>query len=592
MLGRSVAGWALLAIARAAARVAVIPRPPAEVAAIVGRSLIVTVPWMLATPWLVDLAGRIALRRGRARVLLAHALTILACTLVDSVWSFLALRWTGQEITVGPALWWLGRLDQTLFLYLCLVAIGAAIRHRERLDRARARQSRLATQLLHARLHALSLQLHPHFLYNTLNAVSELVHRDAAGARETVGSLRELLRRTLDSGPAQEHSLREELALLEPYVRIQRTRFAGLTLRTEVEPDALGTAVPRLLLQPLVENAIRHGISRRAGPGSVTVRARREGERLVLEVEDDGVGSTADVTREGIGLGNTRARLRELHGEAAALTLRPGAGRGMVARVECPVREAVNGDPVDPTDGGGEPVGEHRIDPRRIPVLLAAGWLVLAVLGAHEDYLAGFLLGTPDPFLAVLVPRLGEALVWLGLTPAVVWLAHRLALASRGWARLAAGHLAGAAVISSAHLALTVRFISPDLSPNLVATVLVVDLALYAALAAAAHAWTLGRIAGLSHAEAARLEGELAAARLDLLRWQLRPELLFRALDTIGELATTDPAAADDLTGRLGELLRVVLQAGPASANRVPAEIESFAAFLDGAAGTACGVSA
>ena len=220
---------------------------------------------------------------------------------------------TGYPITVSPVVWYLVRLDQVCFLYLCLVGLGVGLRHRARLDAALVRAASLHAELLQARLHVLALQLHPHFLFNTLNAVSELVHRDAAAARRMLDSLRDLLARSLDAGAAQEVPLREELALLEPYARIQRTRFAdSLDIRVEAAPETLDAAVPRLVLQPLVENAIRHGTARRVGAGSVVVRSTAAAGRLVIEVADDGAGLSSGPGREGLGLANTRARLTQL----------------------------------------------------------------------------------------------------------------------------------------------------------------------------------------------------------------------------------------------------------------------------------------
>ena len=586
-LGLSAAGWTLLALARTLARVAAVPRPPAEAAAVFGRVLLVSLPWALATPWLVLLAERLSWRPGaRLRTLGVHLAAMAGWTAAESWWAWLVLHRTGQPIEVGPALFFLGRIDQSVFLYLCLVAIGVGLRHRRRLDATLVAGARLRTQLLHARLHVLSLQLHPHFLFNTLNTVSELVHRDARAARSMLDSLAELLRRSLEAGTAQEVTVGEELALLEPYSRIQRTRFAGtLAIGVEAAPSALTAMVPRLVLQPLVENAIRHGTARRAGPGRVTVRALVRAGRLVVEVEDDGPGPSRR-GEEGVGLGNTRARLRELHGEGAQLVLLPAGPRGTVARLECPLRSESAGSSAASFDLSAEPADEPRPEPAvwRIAAALAAGWMLVGTLGAQEDYLAGHLLGTPDPLAAVLVPRLGEALLWLLLTPLVLWWARWLARRRPSWPVLGAAHLAGAAVAAGLHVGLTLELVSPSLTPNLVATVLVADLSVYAAVAAAGHAWVVRRLAAEHRVAAATLQAELAATRLDLLRWRLRPDFLFRALARIGELAGNDPVRADDLTGRLGELLRLLLPSRNGELVPLGSEVAFLETYLDVAA--------
>ena len=588
-LGLSLAGWTLLALARTLARVAAVPRPPAEAALVFGRVLLISLPWALATPWLLSVAERLSWRTGdRLRTLAVHLAGMAAWTAAESGWAWQVVHRTGPPIEVGPALFFLGRIDQSVFLYLSLVAIGVGLRHRRRLDATLVAGARLEAQLLHARLHVLSLQLHPHFLFNTLTTVSELVHRDARAARGMLASLAELLRRSLEGDTAQEVTLREELALLEPYSRIQRTRFAGtLAIVVEAEPAALTAMVPRLLLQPLVENAIRHGTARRAGPGRVAVRATVHAGQLVLEVEDDGPGpARRGHVREGVGLGNTRARLRELHGDAARLVLLPAAPRGTVARLECPLRSESAAETTADLDLSGEPVDKPSARPPawRVAAALAAGWVLVGTLGAHEDYLAGQLLGTPDPLAAVLAPRLGEALLWLLLTPLVLWWALWLARRGPSWPVLGAAHLAGAAVAAATHVGLTIELVSPTLAPNLVATVLVSDISVYAALTAAGHAWVVRRLAAEQRAATATLQAELAATRLDLLRWRLRPEFLFRALDRIGMLAVTDPARADELTGRLGELLRLLLPSRDGELVPLSSEVAFLETYLGVAA--------
>src|SRR5205823_1463123 len=161
----------------------------------------------------------------------------------------------------------------------------------------------------------LAMQLQPHFLFNTLNTIAELVHDDPDVADDMITGLSDLLRKTLELGPAQEIPLQAELDLLGRYLDIQRARF-GDRLRVAVAADAeaRAAAVPVLLLQPLVENAIRHGLAEHVASGQIAIAARRDGDRLVITVTDDGPGPAADsATRsERVGLGNTRARLDAL----------------------------------------------------------------------------------------------------------------------------------------------------------------------------------------------------------------------------------------------------------------------------------------
>jgi LytS/YehU family sensor histidine kinase len=185
------------------------------------------------------------------------------------------------------------------------------------------------------------MQLHPHFLFNTLNAISALMHKDVRLADRLISRLGELLRTTLDDPGTQEVPLRRELEFLTPYLGIEQARLGPrLTVRLDVDDDFLDARVPYLILQPLVENAIRHGLAPRTGAGRLLIQARRDNGRLVLEVADDGVGVRLGRDfKEGIGLSNTRARLQALYGDEQSLALRPAVGGGLVVTATLPYRE-------------------------------------------------------------------------------------------------------------------------------------------------------------------------------------------------------------------------------------------------------------
>jgi LytS/YehU family sensor histidine kinase len=192
-----------------------------------------------------------------------------------------------------------------------------------------------------AKLDALRLQLHPHFLFNTLNAISTLVHRDPEAADNLIGDLSELLRVSLQTAE-HEVPLARELVLLDHYLAIEQARLGErLVVRREIDPAALRGRVPTLILQPLAENAVRHGIEPRLGRGVLTLEARRVGDRLALAIMDDGVGLRAGASRagEGVGLRNGTERLRTLHGDAARLEVREAPGGGVRVEIELPYRE-------------------------------------------------------------------------------------------------------------------------------------------------------------------------------------------------------------------------------------------------------------
>ena len=197
-------------------------------------------------------------------------------------------------------------------------------------------------QLSEARLQSLRLQLQPHFLFNTLNAITALIGSEPRAAERMVAGLSDLLRASLRSANEQEVPLARELEHLKLYTDIQRTRFGDrLDVQLDVEPSTRGAMVPSLLLQPLVENAIRHGLAPRAIGGQVCVSASREGEELRLEVRDDGVGAETRggaLSREGVGLANTRERLRRLHGDQQRFGYETRPGAGFSVRIALPFR--------------------------------------------------------------------------------------------------------------------------------------------------------------------------------------------------------------------------------------------------------------
>jgi signal transduction histidine kinase len=229
-----------------------------------------------------------------------------------------------------------------LIVYLALVAAGFArdyfLRYRARREEAvrlQAHTAHLQAQLSEARLAALRAQLNPHFLFNTLHAVSALVERDPRGVRRMIARLSELLRTTLEGADEPEVPLSQELAFLRRYLEIMQIRFQGrLEVDTRIAPDVEAALVPNLILQPLVENALEHGVDKRDAPGRIEIEARRDDERVRLTVRDNGPGLGAG-TIEGVGLTNTRARLEQLYGVEQSLELRSGDG-GLVVEITLP----------------------------------------------------------------------------------------------------------------------------------------------------------------------------------------------------------------------------------------------------------------
>ncbi|MFI5232901.1 MAG: sensor histidine kinase [Gemmatimonadales bacterium] len=225
-----------------------------------------------------------------------------------------------------------------LFDFAAITGVAHALRYyREVRDRERA-AAELKAQLVQARLDVLRGQLHPHFLFNGLNAAATLMHEDVNAADRMLTELGDLLRTSLERSQA-EITLGEELDLASRYLAIMQHRFSDrLRVRSSVDDSVRGALVPTLLMQPLLENALEHGIARRPGVGIVEIAARRENGALLVSVTDDGPGPP-DSLSSGIGLSNTRARLEQLYGSGAALVLESADGIGARAIVRIPYRE-------------------------------------------------------------------------------------------------------------------------------------------------------------------------------------------------------------------------------------------------------------
>ena len=235
-----------------------------------------------------------------------------------------------------------GGVISEMVAFGCVVGVLHAAEYYRRFRERETLSLQLQARLSDAQLRALRAQLNPHFLFNTLNAATALVHRDPDAADAMLTRLGELLRLTLRAEPEHETPLHEELALLDRYLAIMHIRFGDrVTVRLDVEPAVADALVPSFILQPLVENAFEHGVARLQRPGEIRIGARAAGEALVLSVVDDGPGPLSVDGAErghGVGLANARRRLAELYGERGALELSPTPGGGTTVEVRLPLR--------------------------------------------------------------------------------------------------------------------------------------------------------------------------------------------------------------------------------------------------------------
>ena len=311
-----------------------------------GRAFIATFllfqVWAALTPFLLWLGARLPLERSRLLRNLGIHLLLSGPVAVAHIWllqivNTLLLTWSRSYQSPVPIMALLVGLGATnIMVYWGIVAVSQAVNY---FRKYQEREFRLAQ----AQLHSLRMQLHPHFLFNTLNAIAELVYSDPKTADRCILSVSELLRFSLESHRTQEVTLKEEIDFLEKYLEIQKTLMRDrLRVRLNVEPETLDASVPNMLLQPLVENAIKHGISPRPEGGNIEVYARRLDGKLYLEITDDGLGMNEQQDGNGVGLVNTRERLKHLYGHAHAFNLSSFPGRGVTIRISLPFKEVAN----------------------------------------------------------------------------------------------------------------------------------------------------------------------------------------------------------------------------------------------------------
>lgn len=303
------------------------------------RWMLCAYAWALLTPLVVWLNRRFPIDRRRwLAALIVHGVASLVFSIAGMGLFLLgeqALQSERQVLTRQAFVnLFVGGLHIDLLIYATLVGVCYAIEHYHRY-----RERELTAALAEAELAALKAQLHPHFLFNTLNTVAILMQEDAAAARKMLVCLSDLLRMILKKGRAHEVSIREEVQMLESYLEIERMRFnERLHVSVNVDERTLDARVPELVLQPLVENAIKHGIMPRRGGGRVDISVQKHGSELELEVRDDGPGMSAEAATRGtgVGLANTRVRLAKLYAGRHRFELRNGDTGGLRVLVTLP----------------------------------------------------------------------------------------------------------------------------------------------------------------------------------------------------------------------------------------------------------------
>ena len=318
---------------------------------IFGTELVSWLPWVLATPFVIRLAERHAIFRGTTtRTAVVHLAAFATISLVAEAW-FSVLQtlfnpWGYPERPTFMDAWRTSFLFQILtflIVYALILTFTYAMDARERMARQMTETARLSEELARSQLAALRQQIEPHFMFNTLNSITGLVRdeKNDAAVSMIVG-LSEFLRRALADSHRSQVTLEEEVEYLQRYLDIQKVRFgARLQVKVDIPAELLRAQVPNLLLQPLVENAIKHGIAKRAAGGTVRVTGARLNGTLFLSVYNDGPDfpTDAQATRTGVGISNLRTRLQILHGTESELQLKHADTGGVEVVVTLPLKE-------------------------------------------------------------------------------------------------------------------------------------------------------------------------------------------------------------------------------------------------------------
>ena len=307
--------------------------------------------WAFATLIVLGLARRFPLegRRWKRHLAYHFLFATLSAVVITGGWQIIYhfLFANGPDRPYSPWVtlsWIIFNSSENYAIYGLLLLFTHAASYYRRYREGELRAVQLQAQLSQAQLQALKMQLHPHFLFNTLHSISALVHKDPEAADRMIARLGDFLRLTLENSGTQEVTLQKELEFLQCYLEIERIRFQDrLTTRMEIDSRSLDSRVPNLILQPIVENALRHGIAPRSTPGRIEISAKRNNGSVRIEVKDNGPGISAISAtngrfREGLGLTNTRARLERLYGEAHRFELANDPHGGLTVTLEIPAR--------------------------------------------------------------------------------------------------------------------------------------------------------------------------------------------------------------------------------------------------------------
>ncbi|HVF39799.1 MAG TPA: histidine kinase [Gemmatimonadaceae bacterium] len=581
-----VAAWLAFGTVRALLTLAMGLAPPEWVRIIPFYSL-QSLAWIALTFAVRPVAAMASRQQSRIAFFAIHASAALVAGIVDAAVRRTLMAWVLTPAANPFLTTVVFFAEMTVFSYMVAVFLSRFLDTRAAVLAHTRHELTLRSRLTRARLEYLHAQLQPHFLFNALAAVSELVVESPAKAVRIYKQLVSVLQ-FASSNTEREIRLTEEIEGLSPYLDVQRTRFSDwLNISLEIEDAAKNLLVPSFMLQPLVENAIRHGLRQRSSHGSVHISARVQSGVLKLRVSDDGVGLVPGRSfhKAGVGLTNTRERLRALYGDAASLELRQQADGGATAEIVLPARDAnsVNGTGA-PSSGDGlpfaaAPAAESFIERRPILFLLLA-CAAAAVLRTQQSY----------AYLAIR-GRLGEyglkemiradftaVALWGTIVPVALWLLRRIPMRREGILWRALVHTAAAIGLSWFH-ATAWRFalmVLGDSTPGeLIQMSTITTSLLYIVLIAYSQRRELERWLRERQVAALRLQADIEEEQLRAASVRVKPDVLARTLDSLERHASTDPEQAEAAIASLGSELRLSL-AGAYSDRTLPDNPLSF----------------
>lgn len=511
---------------------------------------------------------------GLIGLIFAHVPLLVIASLCDGFFT----SWSVRTFTSSPPVLTVQALivlyfDFDIIAYLAIVAVCELLLLRRAIELRQRQADLLERSLSRARLDYLEAQLQPHFLFNSLGAVSELAHEAPAAASRVLRQLAAVFRNALGKR-TDEITLGDEIVGIEPYIDIQRIRFADwLTIDYHVEDGAADCLVPRFVLQPLIENAIRHGLSGRRSAGTIEISAAIQSGTLVVRVADNGVGldAPAKTSGRGIGLANARNRLRILYGDDDRLRLTNNDAGGAVSELRIPARRRGDASVETGLTARSEPqlIETFRSIPvpallHRRGVSLVVTWLVAGLLWTQQSYLYLSIRGRLNgaTWLDTAKGDMLSAALWALLTPVVLRFTRVLPLRRAGavWRGLAYLVFATATVV--VHNLIWQRIMSPEipLFSSAYEMSFVVGFLIICVLFAAGHREQLFAWLRERETDTELLRAELTAARTRALKVQEIPPILLRSLDGIAEGIGRDSSLTERQLMRLADYLRLALE--------------------------------